>query len=94
MKIRRFIAAVLAILALAAFAGCKKHDKDQTDTTGKNDETVSEDNPESTASVADVNADIKNSRYFLGIDLDVSLESNIERLSERHDLYRELDKGI
>ena len=70
MKIRRFIAAVLAVLALAAFAGCKKHDKDQTDTTGKNDETVSEDNPESTASVADVNADIKNSGYFLGIDLD------------------------
>ena len=70
MKIRRFIAAVLAVLALSAFAGCKKHDKDQTDTTEKNDETVSEDNPESTASVADVNADIKNSRYFLGIDLD------------------------
>ncbi len=70
MKIRRFIAAVLAVLALAAFAGCKKHDKDQTDTTGKNDETVSEDNPESTASVADVNADIKSSGYFLGIDLD------------------------
>ena len=40
MKIRRFIAAVLAVLALSAFAGCKKHDKDQTDTTGKNDETV------------------------------------------------------
>ena len=70
MKLRRFIAAVLAVLALAAFAGCKKHDKDQTDTTGKNDETVSEDSSESTASVADVNADIKNSRYFLGIDLD------------------------
>lgn len=35
MKIRRFIAAVLAILALAAFAGCKKHDKGQTVTTGK-----------------------------------------------------------
>ena len=70
MKIRRFIAAVLAVLALSAFAGCKKHDKDQTDTTGKNDETVSEDSSESTASVADVNADIKNSGYFLGIDLD------------------------
>ena len=70
MKIRRFIAAVLAVLALSAFVGCRKHDKNQTDTTGKNDETVSEDNPESTASVADVNADIKNSRYFLGIDLD------------------------
>ncbi len=70
MKIRRFIAAVLAVLALSAFAGCKKHDKDQTVTTGKNDETVSEDSSESTASVADVNADIKNSRYFLGIDLD------------------------
>lgn len=70
MKIRRFIAAVLAILALAAFAGCKKHDKGQTVTTGKNDETVSEDSSESTASVADVNANIKNSRYFLGIDLD------------------------
>lgn len=41
MKIRRFIAAVLAVLALAAFVGCKKHDKDQTVTTGKNDETVS-----------------------------------------------------
>ena len=36
MKIRRFIAAALAVLALSAFAGCKKHDKDQTDTTGKN----------------------------------------------------------
>ena len=70
MKIRRFIAAVLAVLALSAFVGCKKHDKDQTDTTGKNDETVSEDSSESTASVADVNANIKNSRYFLGIDLD------------------------
>lgn len=35
MKIRRFIAAVLAVLVLAAFAGCKKHDKDQTDTTEK-----------------------------------------------------------
>ena len=35
MKIRRFIAAVLAVLALAAFAGCRKHDKDQTDTTGR-----------------------------------------------------------
>ncbi len=70
MKIRRFIAAALAVLALSAFAGCKKHDKDQTDTTGKNDETVSEDNSESTAPGADVNADIKNSRYFLGIDLD------------------------
>lgn len=64
MKIRRFIAAVLAILALAAFAGCKKHDKDQTVTTGKNDETVSEDSSESTASVADVNADIKTPGIF------------------------------
>ena len=64
MKIRRFIAAVLAALALSAFAGCKKHDKYQTDTTGKNDETVSEDSSESTASVADVNADIKTPDIF------------------------------
>ena len=64
MKIRRFIAAVLAILALAAFAGCKKHAKDQTVTTGKNDETVSEDSSESTASVADVNANTKKLQVF------------------------------